>query len=134
MRLGVFLATSIGVATWTLDAGATDATWTAVSALADGVSPYCAGGQFPGPEWTGPDDGQVTVQGNTLTYTSRGRVPNRSFTLDLAMLKPDGSGTVAGRDSRNREFLVRFDAGTGARPFEMTSSVNACRRVFTPRT
>lgn len=111
---------------------AADASWATSSSLADGISPLCAGGQFPGPEWTAADEGQVRIQGNTLTYTS-GRLPDRSFTLALDGLQPDGSGTVAGKDRRNREFLVTFVPGTGARPFQMTSSVNACRRVFSPK-
>ena len=133
MRSGLLIATSIALAGASHISGAADATWVAASALEAGTSPYCAGGQFPGPEWTGQADGQVDIRGNTLTYTSASRAPNRSFTVDLKALQPDGSGRVVGKDDRNREFYVTFDPGSGARPFQGTSSINACRRVFTPR-
>ena len=134
MRLGLFLATLIGFAGASHGSSAADATWAAVGALENGTSPYCAGGQFPGPEWTGQADGQVDIKGNTLTYTSTSRAPKRSFTLDLKALQPDGSGKVVGKDDKNREFYVTFDPGSGARPFHVTSSINACRRVVTPKT
>ena len=134
MRLGLFLATLIGLAGASHISSAADATWAAVGALKNGTSPYCAGGQFPGPEWTGQADGQVDIKGNTLTYTSTSRAPNRSFTVDLKALQPDGSGKVVGKDDKNREFYVTFDPGSGARPFHVTYSINACRRVYTPKT
>jgi len=56
-----------------------------------------------------------------------------SFALDLAALQPDGSGSVAGKDGKNREFVVTFAPGSGPRPFQVTSTNTACRRVFTPR-
>ena len=64
---------------------AADATWVADSTLAEGTSPYCAGGQFPGPQWTAASEGQVRISGNSLTYTTGpGWFPASSFTLDLA--------------------------------------------------
>ena len=131
MRLGLFLTTLIGLAGASHISSAADATWVAVSTLENGTSPYCAGGQFPGPEWTGQADGQVDIKGNTLTSTSR--ATKRSFTLDLKALQPDGSGKVVGKDDKNREFYVTFDPGSGARPFHVTNSINACRSVFTPK-
>ena len=133
MRLGLFLTTFIGLAGASHISSAADATWDAVSRLENGITPYCAGGQFPGPEWTGQADGQVDIKGNTLTYTSTSRAPNRSFTLDLKALQPDGFGKVVGKDDKNREFYLTFDPGSGARPFHVTSSINACRRVYTPK-
>ena len=98
------------------------------------MSTSCGGGTVStGPEWTAPAPGQVDIKGNTLTYTSASRAPNRSFTLDLKALQPDGSGKVVGKDDRNREFYLTFDPGNGPRPFQVTSSINACRRVFTPK-
>ena len=132
MRLGLFLTTLIGLAGASHISGAADATWVAVSTLENGTSPYCAGGQFPGPEWTGQADGQVDIKGNTLTFTSR--ATNRSFTLDLKALQPDGSGKVVGKDDKNREFYLTFDPGSGARPFHVTNSITPCRTVFTPKT
>jgi hypothetical protein len=134
MRTGLFLTTLIGLAGASQISCAEDASWVAASTLENGISPYCAGGQFPGPEWTGQGDGQVDIKGNTLTYTSTSRAPNRSFILDLKALQPDGSGKVVGKDDKNRDFYVTFDPGSGARPFVVTSSINACRRVYTPRT
>ena len=134
MRVGLFLTTLIGLAGASHISSAADATGVAASSLEDGISPYCAGGQFPGPEWTAQADGQVDIKGNTLTYTSASRAPNRSFTLDLGALQPDGSGRVVGKDDKKREFYLTFDPGSGARPFHLTSSINACRRVFTPKT
>ena len=130
MRLGLFLTTLIGLAGASHISGAADATWAAVGMLENGTSPYCAGGQFPGPEWTAQADGQVDIKGNTLTYTSG---PNRSFTVDLKALQPDGSGKVVGKDDKNREFYLTFDPGSGARPFLLTNSITGCRTVFTPR-
>jgi hypothetical protein len=134
----LFLATWLGLAGASHVSGAAEATWVAASSLENGISPYCAGGQFPGPEWTGPGDGQVDIKGNTLTYTSAGtstgRVPNRSFTVDLKALQLDGSGRVVGKDEKNKEFHLTFEPGSGARPFHMTSSINSCRRVYTPKT
>ena len=132
MRLGLFLTTLIGLAGASHISSAADATWVAVSTLENGISPYCAGGQFPGPEWTGQADGQVDIKGNTLTFTSR--ATNRSYTLDLKALQPDGSGKVVGKDDKNREFYLTFDPGSGARPFHVTNSITPCRTVFTPKT
>ena len=133
MRLALFLTTSIGLAGASHISSATDATWVAVSTLENGISPYCAGGQFAGlPEYARQGDWQVDMKGNTLTYTSRST--RRSYTLDLKALQPDGSGKVVGRDEKNREFYLTFDPGSGARPFHVTNSITPCRSVFTPRT
>jgi hypothetical protein len=133
MRMGLFLTTLIGLAGASHIASAADVNWVAVSSLENGISPYCAGGQFPGPEWTAGADGQVDIKGNTLTYTSTSRAPNRSFTLNLKALQADGSGKVVGKDDKNREFYLTFDPGSGVRPFHVTNSINACRLVFTPK-
>ena len=138
MRLGLFLTTLSGLAgashiSIAAISSSTDATWAAVGKLEDGRALSCAGGSVPMPEWAGQADGQVDIKGNTLTYTSTSRAPNRSFTLDLKALQPDGSGKVVGKDDKNREFYVTFDPGSGARPFHVTSSINACRRVYTPK-
>jgi len=134
MRLRLFLTTLIGLAGASHISSAADATWVAVSTLENGISPYCAGGQFTRQaEALGQNDWQVDIKGNTLTFTSR--TSKRSFTLDLKALQPDGSGKVVGKDDdKNREFYVTFDPGSGARPFHVTSSINACRRVYTPKT
>jgi len=134
MRLGLFAAALIGLAGASHISSAADATWAAVGALEDGTSPYCAGGTIPMPEWAWQTDGQVDIKGNTLTYTSPSRAPNSSFTVDLKALQPDGSGTVVSKDGKNRKFYVTFDPGSGARPFHLTYSYNACRRVYTPKT
>jgi hypothetical protein len=132
MKLGLFLTTLIGVAGASHISSAADATWAAVSALENGTSPYCAGGQFTRQaEALGQNEWEVDIKGNTLTFTSR--TSNRSFTLDLKALQPDGSGKVVGKDDKNREFYLTFDPGSGARPFLVTSSINACRTVFTPK-
>jgi hypothetical protein len=133
MRLGLFLTTLIGLAGASHISSAADATWVAVSTLENGTSPYCAGGQFTGQQVSlGQADWQVDIKGNTLTSTSR--ATNRSFTLDLKALQPDGSGKVVGKDDKNREFYLTFDPGSGARPFHVTNSITPCRRVFTPKT
>ena len=133
MKLGLFLATLIGLAGASHISSAADATWVAVSTLENGTSPYCAGGQFTGQaESLGQTDWQVDVKGNTLTFTSR--ATNRSYTLDLKALQPDGSGKVVGKDDKNREFYLTFDPGGGARPFLLTNSITGCRTFFTPRT
>ena len=134
MRLGLFLTTLIGLAGASHISSAADATWAAVGALENGVSTSCGGGSIPLPEWTSPAYGQVDIKANTLTFTSTSRIPNHSFTLDLKALQPDGSGKVVGKDDKNREFYLTFDPGSGARPFHVTSSINACRRVYTPKT
>ena len=132
MRLGLFLTTLIGLAGASHISSAADATWVAVSTLENGISPYCAGGQFTGQQVSlGQADWQVDIQGNTLTFTSRAGY--RSSTLDLKALQPDGSGKVVGKDDKNREFYLTFDPGSGARPFHLTNSINACRRVYTPK-
>ena len=139
MRLGLFLTTLIGLAgashvSIAASSPSTDATWAAVGTLEDGISPYCGGGTVPMPEWVGRADGQVDIMGNTLTFASPSWVPNHSFTVDLKGLQPDGSGKVVGKDTKNREFYLTFDPGSGARPFHMTYSYGACRRVYTPKT
>ena len=132
MRLGLLLTTLIGLAGASHISSAADATWVAVSTLENGISPYCAGGQFTGQQVSlGQADWQVDIKGNTLTFTSRAGY--RSSTLDLKALQPDGSGKVVGKDDKNREFYLTFDPGSGARPFLVTSSINACRTVFTPK-
>src|SRR5215813_1167162 len=134
MRLGLFLTTLIGLAGASHISSAADATWAAVGALENGVSTSCGGGSIALPEWTSPAYGQVDIKGNTLTFTSTSRIPNHSFIVDLEALQPDGSGTVVGKDGKNRKFYVTFDPGSGARPFQLTYSYNACRRVYTPKT
>jgi hypothetical protein len=133
MKSGLLLATLVALAGTSQVSGPADATWAAMGKLEDGTSPYCAGGSVPMPEWAGAVDGQVDIRGNTLTFTSTSRVPNRSFAVDLKVLRPDGSGRVAGRDDKNREFYVTLDPGSGARPFRLTYAYNACRRIYTPK-
>ena len=78
--------------------------------------------------------GQGFTSPSTLAYIKAGRFRrNTSFTVDLKGLQPDGSGKVAGRDNKNREFYLTFDPGSGARPFHMTYSYSTCRRVYTPK-
>ena len=132
MRLGLFLTTLIGLAGASHISSAADATWVAVATLENGISPYCAGGQFTGQaEALGQNEWQVDIKGNTLTFTSR--TSNRSFTLDLKAVQPDGSGKVVGKDKNNREFYLTFDPGSGARPFDVTNSITPCTTVFTPK-
>ena len=134
MRLGLFLTILIGLAGASHLSSAADATWAAVGALENGMSTSCGGGTVStGPEWTAPARGQVDIKGNTLTFKSTSPIPNHSFTVDLKALQPDGSGKVVGKDDKNREFYVTFDPGSAARPFHVTSSINACRRVYTPK-
>lgn len=133
MRLGLLTAAAIGLAGLSRAGGAADASWMAVATLDNGISPYCAGGQFAGlPDYAAQGDWQVDVRGNTLTYARR--ATNRSFTLDLQALQPDGSGRIVGKDDKNREFYVTFDPGRGARGFQVTNAITPCRTVFTPRT
>jgi hypothetical protein len=133
MKLGLFLTTLITLAGASHISSAADATWVAVATLENGISPYCAGGQFTRQaEGLGQNEWQVDTKGSTLTFTSR--TSNRSFTLDLKALQPDGSGKVVGKDDKNREFYVTFDPGSGARPFLVTNSITPCRTVFTPKT
>ena len=134
MRSVLFLTTLIGLAGASHISSAADATWAAVGALEDGESRLCGGGSIPLPEWTNPAYGRVDIKGNTLTFQSTSPFPNNSFTVDLKALQPDGSGKVVGKDDKNREFYLTFDPGSGARPFLVTSSINACRTVFTPKT
>ena len=135
MKGKLFLTTLIGLAGASHISSAADATWDAVSTLENGISPYCAGGQFTGQQVSlGQNDWHVDIKGNTLTFTSTSRIPNHSFTVDLKALQPDGSGKVVGKDDKNREFYVTFDPGSGARPFLVTNSITPCRTVFTPKT
>ena len=120
MRLGLFLTTLIGLAGASHTSGAADATWVAVAETTQGS---CFGA---------PVYWQVDIKANTLTLTSRST--NRSFTVGLKALQPDGSGKVVGKDDKNREFYLTFDPGSGARPFNVTYRYNACRRAYTPRT
>lgn len=134
MRLGLLLTALIGLAGASQNSGTADATWAAVGKLQDGTSPYCAGGTMPMPEWAWQTDGQVDLKGTTLTFTTASRAPNSSFTVDFKALQPDGSGRVVSKDNKNRTFYVTLDPGTGARPFRVTYSYNACRRDYTPTT
>jgi len=134
MRLGLFLATLLGMAGVSQVSTAADASWAAVGALEDGESRLCGGGSIPLPEWTNPAYGRVDVKGNTLTFKSTSPFPNNSFTVDLKALRPNGSGKVVGKYGKNREFYITFDSGSGARPFNVTYRYNACRRVHTPTT
>ena len=132
MKCKLFLTTLIGLAGASHISSAADATWVAVSTLENGISPYCAGGQFTGQaEGLGQTDWQVDMKGNTLTFTSR--ASNRSYTLDLKALQPDGSGKIVGKDDKNREFYVTFDPGSGARPFHVTNSINLAGVFIRPR-
>lgn len=137
MRPRLLLATLIGLAgtshiSLAATSSSTDATWAATGAL-ENASPYCAGGTIPMPEWAWQTEGQVDIKGSTLTFTTASRAPNSSFTVDFKALQPDGSGRVVAKDNKNREFYVTLDPGTGARPFRVTYSYNACRRVYTPK-
>src|ERR1700741_1926439 len=114
MGLEFLLATLIGLASASQAASTADTTWAAVGTLEDGLSPYCGGGTVGMPEWVGRADGQVDIKGNTLTFRSTSPIPNHSFTVDLKALRPDGSGTVAGKDTKNRVLYLTFDQGRGA--------------------
>lgn len=132
MKSKLFLATLVGLAGVSHISIAADATWAAIGSLENNASPYCAGGTMPMPEWAWQTDGRVDLKGNTLAFTTASRAPNSSFTVDLKGLQPDGSGRVASKDNKNRTFYVTLDPGSGARPFHVTYSYNACRRVYTP--
>lgn len=132
MGLGLLLTTLIGLAGASQISSTADATWAAVGKLEDGTSPYCAGGTIPMPEWAWQTEGRVEIKGNTLTFTTASRAPNSSFTVDFKALQPDGSGRVVAKDNKKRDFYVTLDPGSGARPFRVTYSYNACRRVYTP--
>ena len=135
MKLGLFLATLIGLAGASHISSAADASWAAVGALENGMSTSCGGGTVStGPEWTSPAYGQVDIKGNTLTFKSTSAIRNHSFTVDLKALQPDGSGKVVGIDKDNREFYLTFEPGSGARIFHMTYRLKACQRVYTPKT
>ena len=101
---------------------AADATWTAVSTVETGSAQNCG---------TGQGDWRVEITGNTIKYGSLST--NRSWTVDLKGLKPDGSGRVTGKDDKNREFYLTFDPGPGARTFRVTSSIGSCGYLFTPK-
>ena len=127
MRLGLFLTTLIGLAGASHIASAADATWIAVATLEN----LACDTSFGGPP--GPTDWQVDIKGNTLTFM-RQTTTKSSYTVDLKALQPDGSGRVAGKDDKNRDFYVTFDPGSGARPFKVTNSLTPCTSVFTPKT
>ena len=130
MRLGLFLTTLIGLAGASHISSASDASWVATAGLENGTSPYCAGGQFNGPPFGGR-----RLAGRHKGEHAHFYEPseNRSYTVDLKAMQPDGSGKGVGKDDKNREFYVTFDPGSGARPFEVTNSITPCRTVFTPR-
>jgi hypothetical protein len=124
MRLGLFLATLIGLAGASHISSAADATWVAVSDGSKNTSVWCG---FNNVSW------QVDIKGNTLTFT-RQSAKKDSFTVDLKALQADGSGKVVGKDDKNREFYVTFDPGAGPRPFYFTDFDSPCRIVFAPKT
>jgi hypothetical protein len=101
-----------------------DANWIAVSTMEKGTQQNCGN--------SGQSNWQVEIKGNTLKYTV---IPsgNRSFTLDLKSLQPDGAGRAVGKDDKNREFYVTFEPGNGPRVFHVTNSINACGYLFTPK-
>ena len=122
MRLGLFLTTLVGLAGASHISSAADASWLAVRETKH-LSAFCGATVAP---W------QVDIKGHTLTFTSQST--KYSLTVDLKALQPDGSGKVVGKDSKNREFYVTFDPGSGARPFLLTESDAPCRWLFTPKT
>ncbi len=139
MRTGLLLAALIGLAgashiSSAATSSSTDATWAAYGKLEESTSSYCAGGSVPMPEWAWPTEGQVDIRGDKLTFTTASRAPNSSFTVELKGLQPDGSGRIVSKDNKNREFYLTLTPGTGARPFYLTYSYNACRRGYTPKT
>ena len=85
------------------------------------------------PEWTSQTEGQVDIKGSTLTFATESRVPNSSFSVEFKALQPDGSGWAEGKDDKRRTFFITIDPGIGARPFFVTYSYNACRRVYSPK-
>jgi hypothetical protein len=121
MKSKLFLATLIGLAGASHISSAADATWVAV---AETTQASCVGAPL---YW------QVDIKGNTLTFTARSHT-KRSFTVDLKALQPDGSGRLAGKDEKGREFYVTLDPGSGARAFHLAQSDTPCLFVFTPKT
>ena len=112
------VAALVGYSTFS---AAADAKWTAVATLERGTSQNCGGGQ---------NDWQLEIQGSALKYVSGA---NRSGTIDLKSLQPDGSGKVSMKDDKNREYYLTFEPGTGPRVFHVTNAFNACGFLLTPK-
>lgn len=115
-------AASIAIAGTAPHVHAADAAWVAWATVEKGSVQNCGSGQ---------SDWQVAIKGNSLTYSSV--AANRSYTVDLKSLQPDGSGKATAKDEKNREFYVTFETGPGPRVFRVTSSLTACGYLFTPK-
>ena len=131
-------------------AAAADRSWIATKSLVHGISRSCGDDPVsdyametrgmiltgtptrPGP-WDRPLRVDLRTLANTLTFTTASRAPNSSFTVSFDALQPDGSGRVVAKDNKNRKFYVTLAPGSGARPFYLTYSYNACRRAYTSK-
>jgi hypothetical protein len=118
------LAGSLVVGCTLLGAGAhaADLTWSAQSRLENGSPGNCGIGQA---DWA------VVMTSTELKYSSQST--NFSFNVSLKGLQANGSGTLAGRDHRNRDFTVTMEPGNGPRVFRVASLRTACAWIFIPK-
>ena len=80
----------------------------------------------------GPHSWKVEVTGTTFKGWNSAR-PTIAYTFDIASLKPDGSGRIITKTSKN--VTVYFDFVAGAQPtvFYISDSVSPCVFLGTPR-
>ena len=121
MHKTLFIMIATGLVGVSHVSSAADAAWVAVSTLERGTSQNCGGGQA---------DWKMEITGQALTYRSQ---TNVTRTIDLKSLQADGSGKIAAKDDKNREFYLTFEPGSGPRVIHFTNSLNACGWLLTPK-
>lgn len=124
MRTVQGLALVAALTNFAFASAAQDATWTAIATTERGGEQSCGGSTQA--KW------KVETKGDSVTISTLSG-SNRTFTADLKALQPDGAGRAVGKDHRNTEFYLTFEAGQGPRIFRYSGATIACVFLFTPQ-
>lgn len=103
-----------------------DASWFAAKVLESGVPRHC------GDKYT---DFRMRISGMRFEAVPVDGDSNLALTtrLNIASLRPDGSGSITVTNPKNQAIRFDFEAGTGPRTIRWANEVSSCRFAWVPK-